>query len=147
MLSKKPGIRSTKQRQAILDCIRQSRTHMTADDIYQKVRESQPNISLGTVYRNLDVLTNSGILAKTVFSDGKARFEFACGDHHHHLVCIGCGDAVDIPVCPVAGELANFIETQQFQASHHHFEIYGYCAGCSKKGCSLQAMRNSETRR
>ncbi|MDU4962177.1 MAG: transcriptional repressor [Sporomusaceae bacterium] len=123
-------VRVTKQRQAILRVISDSRGHLTADDIFQEVRRLQPNISLGTIYRNLELLTQAGDLAKSVFSDGKARFEFA-GGHHHHLICLGCGCAVDIPVCPVGSEVTEFIARQNFQACHHHFEIYGYCALCA----------------
>lgn len=128
--SEKPNrVRTTKQRQAILQVIRSSRAHLTADDIFQQVKKSQPNISLGTVYRNLDLLTQSGSLSKAVFSDGKARFEFT-GEHHHHLICLSCGSAVDIPVCPVGEEVTAFMKNSNFQACHHHFEVYGYCAQC-----------------
>lgn len=129
---KHSGVRSTKQRQAILDVIRNFRPHLTADDVFQEVKKLQPNISLGTVYRNLELLTNSNVLAKAVFSDGKARFEFA-GEHHHHLICLSCGQAVDIPICPVGAELARFMDEKQFQPCHHHFEVYGYCTNCNEK--------------
>jgi Fe2+ or Zn2+ uptake regulation protein len=128
-LEKNSRVRTTKQRQAILQVIRSSRAHLTADDIFQQVKKSQPNISLGTVYRNLELLTQAGSLSKAVFSDGKARFEFA-GGHHHHLICLSCGAAVDIPVCPVGEELTAFMQNSNFQACHHHFEVYGYCAQC-----------------
>lgn len=126
---KQGRVRNTKQRQAIIQVIRSNRSHLTADDIFQEVKKSQPNISLGTVYRNLELLTQTGSLSKAVFSDGKARFEFA-GGHHHHLICLSCGAAVDIPVCPVGAELTSFMQNSGFQPCHHHFEVYGYCAGC-----------------
>lgn len=122
--------RTTKQRQAILRIVCNSRAHLTADDVFQEVKKVQPNISLGTVYRNLELLTQAGTLAKAVFSDGKSRFEYA-GEHHHHLICLCCGSAVDIPVCPVGEELISFMRNSKFQACHHHFEVYGYCAQCT----------------
>lgn len=122
-------VRSTKQRQAILQVIRSSKAHLTADDVFQEVKRQQPNISLGTVYRNLELLTQAGTLSKALFSDGKSRFEFA-GQHHHHLICLNCGSAVDIPVCPVGEELMSFMRASNFQPCHHHFEVYGYCARC-----------------
>ncbi|KYZ77810.1 hypothetical protein AXX12_17260 [Anaerosporomusa subterranea] len=128
-LEKPNRVRTTKQRQAILQVIRSSRAHLTADDIFQQVKKSQPNISLGTVYRNLELLTQAGSLSKAVFSDGKARFEFT-GAHHHHLICLSCGSTVDIPVCPVGEEVTAFMKSSNFQPCHHHFEVYGYCAQC-----------------
>ena len=122
-------VRSTKQRQAILQVIRGSKAHLTADDVFQEVKLQQPNISLGTVYRNLELLTQAGTLSKAVFSDGKSRFEFA-GEHHHHLICLSCGSTVDIPVCPVGEEVMSFMRESNFQPCHHHFEVYGYCARC-----------------
>ena len=122
--------RTTKQRQAILQVVSNSRIHLTADDVFQEVKKTQPNISLGTVYRNLDLLTQAGTLEKAVFSDGKSRFEFA-GEHHHHLICLNCGMTVDIPVCPVGEEILSFMRETNFQACHHHFEVYGYCAQCA----------------
>ena len=129
IIAKTSHVRTTKQRQAILQAIRTSQAHLTADDIFQQVKKTQPNISLGTVYRNLELLTNSGELSKAVFSDGKARFEFA-GAHHHHLICLSCGSTVDVPVCPVGQELTEFMRESNFLACHHHFEVYGYCAKC-----------------
>lgn len=123
--------RTTKQRQAILAVIKDCRPHLTADDVFQRVKTSQPNISLGTVYRNLELLTQAEVLSKAVFSDGKARYEFA-GAHHHHLICLTCGTAIDIPLCPVGDELKAFIHASQFQACAHHFEVYGYCLECVK---------------
>lgn len=130
--SRQPNkVRTTKQRQAILRVICNSKAHLTADDVFQEVKRCQPNISLGTVYRNLELLTQAGTLSKATFSDGKSRFEFA-GGHHHHLICLNCGTAVDIPACPVGEELLAFMRDSNFQPCHHHFEVYGYCAQCVK---------------
>lgn len=126
------GIRTTKQRQLILDIIRRRQGHLTADEIFQSAKLEQPNISLGTVYRNLELLSQIGILTKAVFVDGKARYELAAS-HHHHLICLSCGGTVDLPLCPIDETVAAFITANKFKVCHHHFEIYGYCAQCINK--------------
>ncbi|NPV27395.1 MAG: transcriptional repressor [Firmicutes bacterium] len=124
------GTRSTRQRRAILDLLKQEKIHLAAEEIYQAVRQTQPNISLGTVYRNLEVLTELGLLSKVVFTDGKSRYELAERGHHHHLICLGCGDTVDIPDCPVDKTIDCFMRDKKFRPARHHFEVYGYCAKC-----------------
>lgn len=113
-----------------MELLQGEKSHLAAEEIYQLVKKEQPNISLGTVYRNLEVLTALGLLARVVFTDGKSRYELAGLGHHHHLICLTCGDTVDIQTCPVSGEIECLMKAQQFQPAHHHFEVYGYCAKC-----------------
>src|SRR5665647_3175627 len=79
-------MRNSKQRQAILETLTKQQSHMSAEEIYQTVKMLQPTISLGTVYRNLEVLSETGKTYRTSFADGKARYELAVKGHHHHLV-------------------------------------------------------------
>jgi Fe2+ or Zn2+ uptake regulation protein len=88
--------RSTKQKRAILEIFDQQNSHLAAEEVYQLVRAMLPKISLGTVYRNLETLSQQGELLKTVFPDGKARYEGAKNTHHHHMVCMGCSNVIDI---------------------------------------------------
>jgi len=123
-------LRNSKQRQVILDLLAASPEHMSAEEIYQKARVSQPNISLGTVYRNLDTLSEQGLIIRSSFANGKARYEMAGLDHHHHLICLQCGEIKDLVQCPMAPALQAALQAADFQAVQHQFEIYGYCRKC-----------------
>ncbi len=129
----KKALRSSKQRQAILDLLENSKCHLGAETIYQKIREEQPNISLGTVYRNLDILTEMGLIHRSSFSDGRARYERNDGDHHHHMVCMSCGEIEDLPECPMNPAIQSYLNKQDFRPVQHNFEVYGYCAQCIKE--------------
>jgi len=93
------GMRFTEARRAILDILGKSLQHLSAEDIYFKVRRINPSVGFATVYRTLDVLTRMGIVQRFDFGDGKARYELIGGmgkeEHHHHLVCTGCRKIID----------------------------------------------------
>lgn len=122
--------RSTKQRRAILDVFNNHPGHLAAEDVYSLVRDELPSISLGTVYRNLETLSQQGDLQKTILPGGKAQYEGTHHDHHHHMVCISCSNITDISLCPVRPELSELLEAQDFEAVYHRFEIFGYCKNC-----------------
>lgn len=124
--------RFTKQRQAILAVFSGEPVHLSADEVYLKVKATQPHISLGTVYRNLDRLTKQGLLTQFVLADGTRKFEKAT-DHHHHLVCIKCGETKNIPGCPVGRHIEKCSKENAYQVVRHSFEIYGYCPNCQSR--------------
>lgn len=130
-------LRNSKQRQAILDLLAASPEHMSAEEIYQKARKTQPNISLGTVYRNLDTLSEQGVIIRTSFADGKARYEMAGMDHHHHLICLQCGEIKDLVQCPMAPALQTELQEADFEVVQHQFEVYGYCRKCQHRGSNV----------
>jgi Fur family ferric uptake transcriptional regulator len=108
----------TPQRRIILEKLQQMRSHPTADELYEIVRKDLPHISLGTVYRNLDVLCRTGQAHKIDTAGGQSRFE---GDlqPHHHVRCKECGrldDVFDLQWNTPAGEVK----------SKHGYEITGY---------------------
>ena len=123
-------LRNSKQRQSILEILTRQHVHLSAEEIYQAVKLLHPSISLGTVYRNLELLTEIGTIYRASFADGRARYEIASPGHHHHLVCLKCGKIEDIMECPMAKEFETFIENRDFKPLLHYFEIYGYCAKC-----------------
>lgn len=131
--SGKRTMRNSKQRQAILDLLAASPEHMSAEEIYQQARKIQPNISLGTVYRNLDTLSEQGMIIRSSFADGKARYEMAGIEHHHHLICLQCGEIRDLEQCPMAPDLEAVLQEEDFQVVQHQFEIYGYCHQCQHR--------------
>ena len=84
----------TKQRQLILDAVMESKTHPTADELFQDIRRQLPTISLATVYRNLNILAADGKIRKIEMPGMPDRFDCRL-DTHDHLWCEGCGRVFD----------------------------------------------------
>ncbi|OFZ54045.1 MAG: hypothetical protein A2328_02895, partial [Bdellovibrionales bacterium RIFOXYB2_FULL_36_6] len=87
----------TKQRQIILNILRSLHSHPTADDLYMLARKEMPNISLGTVYRNLNLLAEKGDIIAIQHAGQRKRFD---GNHnpHYHFKCLSCGGVYDLPI-------------------------------------------------
>jgi len=129
-LSRK-GYKLTPQRKLLLDILFQQEGHMSAEELFEEIKVSQPNVSFGTVYRNLSILVEIGIVNQLDFKDGRSRFE-VCLDHHHHLVCLDCGRAIDMPMCPFTKVIDEAADANKFSIKNHNFEVFGYCEGCTR---------------
>jgi Fur family peroxide stress response transcriptional regulator len=124
--------RDTKQKQAILNLLRKIRSHPTADQIYDEVRKQIPNISKGTVYRNLQVLQKDGAITELNLNGTLSRFEVK-QESHYHFRCEKCGRVFDLDE-PVDRELDEKISKQTgFRVSHHQTEFSGLCKDCQQK--------------
>ncbi len=125
------GLKITPQRQEILRVfLESSNNHLSAEEVHGKITEKYPGMSLDTVYRNLSLLLNLGILTELNFGDRKSLFELNNTEHHHHLICTKCGGSQEINFCPL-----KFMDSQQvenFKIEKHSFEIFGICANCMK---------------
>lgn len=123
------GYKITPQRRLILEVLRENR-HASADDICAMLKTKEPNISLGTVYRNLALLLRLGIITGVDFRDGRTRYELN-DSHHHHLVCMGCGKLVEFPGCDLRNILGDTADKVNFRVIDHSLEVFGYCGDCS----------------
>ena len=124
--------RQTKQREAILKLLRDDYGHLTADQIYDEVREEIPSLSKGTVYRNLRVLREMGLVSELDPSDTVSRFE-AKRDSHYHLRCVRCGRVFDIDE-PINKELDRRIADRTgYNISYHQLEFRGLCHDCQQE--------------
>ncbi|MFC1715463.1 transcriptional repressor, partial [Candidatus Poribacteria bacterium] len=92
----------TRQRQVILEELRNASFHPTADEVYRRVRKRLPRISLGTVYRNLETLSKAGIVKKLELGGARKRFD-GYSEDHYHVRCTGCGRLEDVPLKPIPG--------------------------------------------
>lgn len=121
-------MRLTVPRRLILAAVRQTDGHPTAEWIHAAVRRRLPRVSLGTVYRNLKVLADQGLL--TEIREGPLiRFD-ARLDRHHHFTCTACRRIFDLAE-PVDARLESRVAARTgFRVSHHRIEFYGLCAGC-----------------
>lgn len=132
--------RWTVTRQAILDTFIKSRGHLTAEDVYMRVRKMHSAIGMATVYRNLGFLRQQRLLNRYRFGEGGARYELNDDerDHHHHLICTKCGKVKDYSEF-VERELAlmkdlekELAEKYNFEISSHQLHFYGLCDRCSR---------------
>ncbi|MCM3598482.1 MULTISPECIES: peroxide-responsive transcriptional repressor PerR [Bacillaceae] len=129
---KQTGVRITPQRHAILEYLIQSMTHPTADDIYKSLESKFPNMSVATVYNNLRVFREVGLVKELTYGDASSRFDFVTTEHYH-VICEKCGKIVDFhyPGLDEVEHLASHVTG--FNVSHHRMEIYGVCGSCEKK--------------
>ncbi|MGP1910058.1 MULTISPECIES: peroxide-responsive transcriptional repressor PerR [unclassified Metabacillus] len=129
---KQTGVRITPQRHAILEYLIQSMTHPTADDIYKSLESKFPNMSVATVYNNLRVFREVGLVKELTYGDASSRFDFVTTEHYH-VICEKCGKIVDFhyPGLDEVEHLASHVTG--FKVSHHRMEIYGVCGTCEKK--------------
>jgi Fe2+ or Zn2+ uptake regulation protein len=121
--------RETKQREAILRVLTNTRSHPTADWIYEEVKKEIPNISKGTVYRNLQVLQESGFVSELNLNGTLSRFE-AKRERHYHFRCEQCGRVIDVDQ-PVDRDLDQKVADRTgLKISYHQLEFRGICHDC-----------------
>ncbi|HEO63843.1 MAG TPA: transcriptional repressor [Candidatus Omnitrophica bacterium] len=138
------GYRTTLPRQALLDVLSRTDKHMSADEIYFALNKYYPNTGLATIYRNLEMLFRMGLVSKLNFGDGRSRYEIIRGpqgvNHHHHLVCTGCGAVIDYADF-INEEVELLNKTQKalskkygFNITDHFIQFSGLCGRCKDKG-------------
>ena len=120
----------TRQRRAILEQFRAPGRHLGADAVYERVRRRLPNISLGTVYRNLDILCRAGLIRKLHLGGGQKLYD-GTTHRHYHVRCVRCGMISDIPAEPF-GDLEAAAALKGFVILSHELEFEGLCQKCHK---------------
>ncbi|MCA0173525.1 peroxide-responsive transcriptional repressor PerR [Bacillus hwajinpoensis] len=128
---KNSGVRITPQRHAILEHLIQSMSHPTADEIYKSLEGKFPNMSVATVYNNLRVFKEIGLVKELTYGDASSRFDCVTTDHYH-IICDDCGKIVDFHY-PGLDEVETLAEqVTGFRVGDHRMEIYGKCPDCQK---------------
>ncbi len=129
---KDAGLKFTHQRMAIYEALAATVAHPTAEEIYGRVKEAYPMLSLNTVYMTLDTLKTLGLIQEMRFLDNTARYD-ANVDAHHHVICLECrriedfGDAALDRVQPPPSI------RRSYRLVKHSVEFYGYCGACQKR--------------
>ncbi|MBF0706957.1 MULTISPECIES: peroxide-responsive transcriptional repressor PerR [Bacillales] len=128
---KNSGVRITPQRHAILEHLIQSMSHPTADEIYKSLEGKFPNMSVATVYNNLRVFKEIGLVKELTYGDASSRFDCVTTDHYH-IICDDCGKIVDFHY-PGLDEVETLAEqVTGFRVGDHRMEIYGKCPDCQQ---------------
>src|SRR5690625_410979 len=128
---KESGVRITPQRHAVLDYLLHSQSHPTADEIYRALESKFPNMSVATVYNNLRVLREIGLIRELTYGDDSSRFD--CNmTKHYHIICKQCDKIVDFHY-PTLDEVESLAEqVTGFEVSDHRLELYGTCEACQQ---------------
>lgn len=135
-------MRLTQRRRIILEELQQVRTHPTASEVHELVRKRLPKISLGTVYRNLEMLSASGLIQKLETAGTQKRFDGAV-ENHYHVRCVQCGRIEDVPIPTLAGMDEIVRGVSDFEILWHRLEFCGLCPRCrpaeeeSCHGCTV----------
>ena len=125
------GLRSTRQRDVILEVFLSTHQHVSVEDLYLKVKPGNPGIGLATVYRTLKLFAEAGLAREILFNDGQTRYEHVlAGEHHDHLVCTGCGSIIEFEDETIEKLQKDIAERHGFMIRNHKMEIYGLCANC-----------------
>ncbi len=121
----------SRQREIILQFVRDSHSHPTADEVYTALKKDSPELSLGTVYRNLNRLSGLGMIKKIPIADGSDRFDGRT-DRHYHLICDNCGAVYDVDY--TLPDVAGSVEAQSgHKVTIVTLSLRGICKDCLEK--------------
>lgn len=125
------GKKLTKPRKALLEILESSPLPITAAEVHARLRKGRHVADLVTVYRNLTMLQELGLVNPVGLHEGQMRYEVRHGrEHHHHIQCRGCGLIVDLLLCPLK-KLTDLVERQtKFSVEGHALEFFGWCPQC-----------------
>jgi Fur family ferric uptake transcriptional regulator len=130
------GLKSTRQRNRILEALLASRGHLSAEELYLLVKKADSRIGYATVYRTLKLLTDAGLAHERRFADGVTRFEQTAAEKHHdHLICTRCGKIIEFENQQIEKLQKDVAKMNQFTVQSHKLELYGLCEACqTEKG-------------
>lgn len=123
--------RNTLQCSLVLETVNRLQSHATADEIYAEIVKDHPQISRGTVYRNLNRLAEMGKIRKRQMPGGPDRFDHQCDDHYH-IKCEKCGRVFDVDMEYIEGLEKNIKELHGFELTGYDIIFRGICPDCKK---------------
>ena len=133
------NMRMTRQRRVILEELKKFNSHPNAEEVYEVVRESLPRISLGTVYRNLEVLSELGEIQKLELGGTQKRFDWDTRKHYH-IRCINCDRVDNAPLGLMKNVEQELNGTTDFKIMDHRLEFLGLCPLCMEKAITRDSL-------
>lgn len=126
------GLRSTRQRDVILDVFLSTREHLSVEELYLKVKASHPGIGQATVYRTLKLFVEAGLAREMMLPDGQTRYEHQLvGEHHDHLICTGCNAIIEFEDETIEQLQREIARRHGFSLTAHKMQLYGLCPTCA----------------
>ncbi|MBE2252416.1 MAG: transcriptional repressor [Myxococcus sp.] len=126
-------LKATRQRHLILETFFQLDGHFSVEQLWAKVREHDPRVSVATVYRTMKLLAESGLANAQNFGDGQTRYEPTVGrEHHDHLICTRCGTIIEFENDRIEQMQDAVARKHGFRVTSHKMELYGLCRACQK---------------
>ena len=136
---KSDNLRITHQREVILEELRSVKSHPCADELYGQIKQRMPRISLATVYRNLEILADQGLVQKIEVGGRQKRFD-GNPEGHYHIRCILCDKVDDLQMKPI-NNLADKISNKcGYKVLGHRLEFIGVCGECSNKTTATKSI-------
>ncbi|NJC88609.1 MAG: transcriptional repressor [Desulfuromonas sp.] len=127
------GLKSTRQRDIILDEFLRAGAHLSTEELYLRLRGQHPHIGYATVHRTLKLFAECGIAEPCHFGDGQTRYESSAGEEHHdHLICTDCGAIVEFENPQIEALQESVAIQHGFRIERHRLELYGRCRDCQK---------------
>ena len=134
------GLKTTRERTALLDEIFSAHRHFDADDLVARMREKGKKISRATVYRTLELLHECGLVGRVRLNEEKYRYErLHKGEHHDHLMCTSCRKVIEFNEPRIEKLQDDVCKRYGFVATSHSHQIWGLCANCRKKQAGTAA--------
>jgi Fe2+ or Zn2+ uptake regulation protein len=124
------GRRLTAQRRLILQVLEESKMHLDADALYDRVKARDPDVSLATVYRTLAVLRELGLVEEHRLGEDHGHYEAVREEPHYHFTCLRCGKVIEFDTPLVAQVERELCEQKGVRVTGAHLHISGYCARC-----------------
>ena len=123
----------TSQRSLLLELIKQAKGHLDADELYRRAKEKEPRISLATVYRNLKLFKEVGLVAESDLGETHSHYEIKGNIEHHHMVCLGCGRIVEFDSPLITKAVEKIRREKGFEITSVRLKLEGYCRKCKSK--------------
>ena len=124
--------RNTIQKDLVRNAVYEMKRHVTANEVYEFIKESYPTIGKGTVYRNLDILVEEGALRKVEVSEGPNRFDFTL-KNHYHVRCVKGGEVSDVDMDDIPDLMKKIHDTHGIEFLDYDISFKGICPKCRKE--------------
>ncbi len=125
----------TPRRESVLRVLLENKDkHLSAEEVYNLVKEKAPDVGLATVYRTLELFSDFDIIHSMDFGDGRKRYEYGDGEdarhHHHHVICLRCGKIYEMGEDLLEDLELRVSRELDFDVVNHQLKIFGYCRDC-----------------
>ena len=124
--------RNTIQKDLVRNAVYEMKRHVTANEVYEFIKESYPSIGKGTVYRNLDILVEEGALRKVEVSEGPNRFDFTL-KNHYHVKCVKCREVSDVDMDEIPDLMKKIHDTHGIEFLDYDISFKGICSKCREE--------------